>query len=666
MSIERMKRMWVVTERTKLRPMLDALASLQSVHLVEVTSAETSDDVFSHLAAETAKPDERIARLQHIREIMDHYQPPKRGLGENFVALPLEITADEMSRALEEFDVDAIDGHITDLADEALALSHRIEEIHIELAHLTLWEGIDCAAPPPFRRCVGALGAVSHRMRALMDESEKVGDTIFINELGRGKNDRALLQVVALAEHENEFNDFLRQFEFNLLPLAPGVSAKNMARALTVELDGYGESIAAIDAAIAELVEKHRRGVIAVLGHWEARRDVAAAQEKALNSRRMVMLTGYVCAREAEVVRAKIGETFPEADVVFKEPELDEDVPVQLRTNRIFEPAQALTSMFGLPHYRAFDPSPFLMLSFLVFFGFCFGDAVYGFLLLALSWYIIRKVKAYPGYRHFFTLIAWGGFFAMVVGILTGSWASDLPTYLGENNAVLRMTRALTVAEPLEVPARALIVVLGIGVINQFYGILLAMYRDFRVKDYAGAIFDGGLWLIVLPGFIMMIMGLFSPPIPAWVPRTGVWLFLIGAVGLFLTQGRKEESIAGKIVIGLVSIYGIMGSYGATGFVGDTLSYSRLLALGLVTAVVGMCFNKIAGIVLGQDPAVWQVLLFVLLVLIGHGFNFLINVLGSFVHSGRLIFMEFFGRFYEAGGVRFSPLGTSERVRVVD
>ena len=80
-----------------------------------------------------------------------------------------------------------------------------------------------------------------------------------------------------------------------------------------------------------------------------------------------------------------------------------------------------------------------------------------------------------------------------------------------------------------------------------------------------------------------------------------------------------------------------------------------------------MCFNMIAGMFLGEgDPAFWQIALFVLVVVFGHSFNFLINILGSFVHSGRLIFMELFGRFYEAGGIRFAPLGTTERVRVID
>jgi len=143
--------------------------------------------------------------------------------------------------------------------------------------------------------------------------------------------------------------------------------------------------------------------------------------------------------------------------------------------------------------------------------------------------------------------------------------------------------------------------------------------------------------------------------IPAAVFNTGLWLFTAGAVGLVLTQGRDIKNIFGRLAGGLVSLYGIMGSYGITAFIGDTLSYCRLLALGLTTSIVAMTFNLMAGMLKGI-PYVGMIL-FLLLLLIGHVFNFAISVLGAFVHSMRLIYVEFFGRFYEAGSRPFQPLG---------
>ena len=670
MSIERMKRMWVVTERTKLRELLAFLASLRKAHLTDVgehAATEETGNGFSRPDVDRRETERRITRLHHILDIMNTCVPPKRGIAQNFVSLPLEVTAAEMTEALEKLDVDELNDHLTRLYNEHLALGHRMEEIHLELGHLRTWTDQEITAPSTYRHCTGHLGTVTGRMRRLMDESDRVPEVLVVNELGVDKQNRVLLQAVALKEDEEEANDLLRTFEFQPLPLAVGVSLHDMIRALEVELTGYEERTDAIDATIAELIEKHRDRVTALLGHWETKRDVVTSQERTLSSKRMMMASAYVRARDVDDIEALVTTQFPEAAMTFNEPALEENVPVELRTSRLFASGQFLTSMYGLPHYRAFDPSPFLMFSFLVFFGCCFGDAVYGPLLFFFSLWVAGKLKDYPGTRHFFTLFAWGGVFATLVGLLTGSWAGDLPLKLKDLYGISFLNdvrESLMIIDPIQRPAQVLLVVLGIGAANQFYGIILGMYRDWRLRDWPGVFFDGGLWLITLPGFIMLVTALFSPPVPAWVSRVGLYVFLFGAVGLVLTQGRKEKGIVARVIVGFVSVYGIMGTYGATGFIGDTLSYSRLLALGLVTAIVANSFNLIAEMV--SSVAGVGIGLFLVIVIFGHVFNFVISILGAFVHSGRLIFLEFFGRFYESGGIRFSPLGTSDRVRVID
>ncbi|MGC8846206.1 MAG: V-type ATPase 116kDa subunit family protein, partial [Candidatus Hydrogenedens sp.] len=125
--------------------------------------------------------------------------------------------------------------------------------------------------------------------------------------------------------------------------------------------------------------------------------------------------------------------------------------------------------------------------------------------------------------------------------------------------------------------------------------------------------------------------------------------------GLVLTQGRDQANPVARFVTGLISLYGIVGSYGITAFIGDTMSYCRLLALGLTTSIVAMSFNMIANL-LRPIPYV-GIIIFILALIVGHLFNFLISVMGAFVHSMRLILVEFFGRFYEGGGKPFEPLG---------
>ncbi|MFH1422311.1 MAG: V-type ATP synthase subunit I, partial [Planctomycetota bacterium] len=135
-------------------------------------------------------------------------------------------------------------------------------------------------------------------------------------------------------------------------------------------------------------------------------------------------------------------------------------------------------------------------------------------------------------------------------------------------------------------------------------------------------------------------------------------MIIVGALSLILTQGRHEKTFVGKAVTGVVSLYGILGTYGTTSFIGDVLSYSRLLALALTTGIIGMAFNIIAEIVVDMIPIrAFGIAIALLIVIGGHLFNFIMSIMSAFVHSARLIFLEFFGRFYETGGVAFAPFG---------
>ncbi len=147
--------------------------------------------------------------------------------------------------------------------------------------------------------------------------------------------------------------------------------------------------------------------------------------------------------------------------------------------------------------------------------------------------------------------------------------------------------------------------------------------------------------------------------------RTGQVMAIIGAVGLVLTQGRHEESLIAKAITGVISLYGILGTYGCTGFIGDVLSYSRLLALGLTTTIVGMAFNIIAGLL--GSVSIAGPILFILIFIIGHSMNFVVSILGAFVHPARLIFLEHFNRYYEGGAAGFQPFGfPNDRIQIVE
>ena len=334
----------------------------------------------------------------------------------------------------------------------------------------------------------------------------------------------------------------------------------------------------------------------------------------------------------------------------------DETVPVSITSGRNIRPIQMLINLFGLPAYASFDPSPFIIGNFLLFFGICFGDVGYGLMLTALGFYIARKTRPYEGVNNFAKLLFYAGISTTIFGVLMGSWLGDLyqAKYLGEGNFLLRIKESTMVLDPLADPVTMLLLALSIGMLNQFYGIGLKMYGALRAGDKTGAICDGLLWLITLPGMVILVGTLFAP-IPGPVLTTGLALFFCGALGLVLTQGRDQAGLVSRLATGLVSLYGIVGTYGCTAFIGDVLSYCRLLALALTTSIVALTINLIADLL--RDAPVVGPVLFVVVLVLGHTFNFAISLLGAFVHAMRLIFVEFFGRFYDGGAKPFAPFG---------
>jgi V/A-type H+-transporting ATPase subunit I len=320
--------------------------------------------------------------------------------------------------------------------------------------------------------------------------------------------------------------------------------------------------------------------------------------------------------------------------------------------------------MFGLPTYRSVDPTAFLTLTFLLFFGICYGDLLYGIMLLVLASWLKKRFRDQKGLVEFFRLFTYAGVSTCLFGVATGSWGADITSYIGHGNIVDRLRLKLTLLDPLAKPMIALGIAIGIGVTNQLYGIFMRFYRDFRRGDIPSSIFDGIFWLVYLISLLTLCITL-AVSGPVWLKAVSGALFGLAALGLVLTQGRHETSLLGKCITGVVSLYGIMGTYGTTAFIGDVISYSRLMALGMTTSVVGMSFNIIAGMLKEVPYIGW--ILFIGMVIFGHVFNFVMSILSAFVHSARLILLEWFGRFYEGGGIPFRPFGfQSPRLELIE
>lgn len=674
MAIDRVKRLDLLAPAYISRPLIQRLYQLDIIHVTDVFHHHPTargplrrPDVTKH------DTEERIQKLQSTIGFLLPFLQRKKSFIEGFFPVPIPVRKEELERLLSSFDMDALYEECKTTAERLRTIETRLRDIQEEVGRLEDFSGL----PWPLET-LRAIKKVIPRLGTFLQEDWRrfsldprarellVWQVVpTADSSGRkipSKNKDRKVLVAYLPKDKEGAEKLLEAYNFKELPL-PELMGRVEERVLELESqkNSLRETEGLLRKRMTELAE-HSSTVEILLGYWESEKERLNQESNFALSQKLLLATGYIRIRDIPRLEELVEREYPQCSVLYEDPSTEENIPVSLRLSSFFRPAQFLVNMFGLPNYFTFDPTPYIILNFLFFFGICFGDVVYGLGLMGLSCWMMRRFKLNPNLRNFFKLFFYAGVSTTLCGALTGGWAGDLykPEYLGEGNLLLRLKERLVVLDPLSDVLVGLTIVLGLGILNQFYALSLRMYKDFRRGRPIDALLDGGLWLIFLPGLVILTSTMFLTVSPGLI-NLGKVLAILGLLGLVLTQGRKEEGLGAKIITGIVSIYGILGSYGSTSFVSDILSYSRLLALGLTTSIIAMSFNIVAGIVSPQGTV-----FFVLVLVLGHLLNFFISIIGSFVHPARLIFLEFFGRFYEAGAVRFRPFGfSSERISLI-
>ncbi|MEP9412564.1 MAG: hypothetical protein HRF42_14450 [Candidatus Brocadia sp.] len=669
MAIEKVNKATILLPEKNSQRFLNQLYYLNIVHITDTFTQPDNSTVpsFQRFPVILNDVEKNIQRLNTIFSILKIFVKKKKGFIEGIFPIPLQITRKELDQTLSRIDIESLFEECRSRYERYLSLKKRQKQLKEELDKLTAFFSLSIEFVKlriikhvSFSYCRISEGRWNWFLR---DTSTSEFLTWQIVSKDEGK-------LNILFAYLNKDKDYalrvLEKFSFKEIPFPSLLCGINdRCDGLALEISRIIQEQEQIRYRILELSEEWRSLEI-LLEYWENERNNILARHRCAISKRIFVLTGYIRTRDRFRLDALLRGKFPQASVVYEEPSEADRVPVSISLNRFFKPAQLLINMFGLPNYFTFDPTPFIMTSFLILFGLCFGDVFYGTFLTTFSAWMMRKYQSSEALFNFLKLFLYAGISTMIFGAITGGWAGDLykPVYLGENNFLLKAKESLALLDPLSKPIIALLFTIGLGVLNQFYGIVLRMYGELRKKNFLNAICDGLLWLIMLPGFLVLISAIFLK-IPDNIISIGKYMAIIGAIGLASTQGRNENSLFGKIFTGIVSLYGIVGTYGCTSFIGDILSYTRILAISLTTTIIGMSFNIVA--VLFKTGTFIGTALFVITLVTGHMFNFVMSIIGAFVHPARLIFLEFFGRFYENGAPRFQPYGFhNRRINIIE
>ena len=343
-----------------------------------------------------------------------------------------------------------------------------------------------------------------------------------------------------------------------------------------------------------------------------------------------VYLEGWVRSDKEDALKKVLETSVSCYDLVLLDPEEGENPPTCNKNNKFVEPFQSVTNMYEVPNYKEVDPNPMMSIWFWFIFGMMMGDVGYGVVMLIGGILFLKLKKPKGMLKQIGKIITYSSIPTILFGVLYGSYFG-----FGWFEPVF--------VNPVKEPLTVLIFSFGVGLLHIISGLVVKMYASFKAKDYWQAILDDFPWIVLLLGLGVFAVGLKIEGLS----KIGLIMIAASAGIITIFGGRRKQGFIRKITGGFTSLYGLVNH------MSDVLSYSRLLALGLSTAIIAEVMNRLAGMVQGS---IIGIIMSVFIYIIGHIFNIGMGLLSAYVHDSRLQYIEFFGKFYEGGGYEFRPL----------
>lgn len=356
-------------------------------------------------------------------------------------------------------------------------------------------------------------------------------------------------------------------------------------------------------------------------------------RSRLLDTEKTFLLEGWVPAEKWPELESQL-KNYPCA-WELRDPTEEEypKVPVKLKNNWFTRPLSMVTEMYSLPAYNGLDPNPLMAPFFILFYGIMMADMGYGLLMMIASVVVLKKSRPRAGMHNFFALLGLCGVSTFIMGAVTGGFFGDfIPQLLKLINPESTFVWFWpTLFTPLEDTMMILVGAMALGFVQILVGMAISFVKKLRRGQVMGAIWEEVTW---------------------WVVFAGLALAILGVTNLVIILGGVMV-VAGPILTekGFGKVTGIFGSLynHVTGYFGDILSYSRLMALMLAGSVIAQVFNT-----LGAIPG--NVVIFIIISMLGNALNFALNLLGCYVHDLRLQCLEYFNKFYEDGGKPFRPM----------
>jgi len=645
MAVSKMSKLTLIAQQGYSERILSAIQGFQGVEIRNLFEQTVSNDWVTEYFDEVdplpsqdvlGRIDYQLEQIAHAIQFVEHHGSSREK------GLHLKRQQATLRKLEEDFDEPSLSAElesIQDLEQRFSDVSAKQQDLYDHESLLQKWQVLDFL-PREYSlhstKCF--LGTADASIWNLLEQQVK--DRQIHYEIIYSDERIVNFVLLYLRAEQPEVQELVRQFSVSVFTYNEPQSPK---AELTI-----------IQREIIELVEEQKKlarligqkkNVIKSLETAEevllARKNRWMIHDRFIKDDKLFLLQGWLETESFNAFEDFVGNLIGKENLYLEieEPtdiEINEEIPTKLKNHAVVKPFEMLTEMYSLPKYHEVDPTPWFMPFYFVFFGMMVADAGYGALMLIATTVALQTIlpRVTERFMRFFQILA----------IPTIMWGLIYNSFFGFS---LGYTPILSTSEDV---ISILILSIIFGVIQIFIGLGLAAKENIKAKNYIGAVSDGFAWQGIMIGAIVGGLGkmLLNSQSLFFI---GVILAVLSAVLIIVTPMFQSKSKIKGLAKGAYNLYGI------TSYIGDLVSYTRLMALGISGGSIAAAFNMLVGYM----PPIARFSVGIILMLALHGLNIFLSLLSAYVHGARLQYVEFFGKFYEGGGRAFRPLKTEEK-----
>ena len=651
MAIVKMSKFDLVVFAEQRAKVLKKLQKFKEVNFVNIElhdeNGELSKDAVEGVTKyvnneELTHIDERLYQLSNAISLIKKYDERKTRL-RDVIHGNENYTFDELAKKALTYDWKKVSSELNKIGTQYSQIKSEISKKYMRYDEIDLWERLDVNPKElkNLKKVNTFLGTVPIKLKGTFIDGISKLDKTYYEELKIVKDEVYYLVISSIDENEKEkLTEVFRNSSFTVENLDIDAVPQDYKNGLQKEISELKKEKRRLKAQIKTYSED-LTDLQAVYEYMQNKKLRIVESEKLAQTENTILIKGWIPTEKVsefeKVIKDEAGDnyylTFTDAD------RDDATVPIKLKNGKVASTFENLTGMYAYPRYNEIDPTPLFTPFYILFFGMMGADVGYGLVLLFATMFVLKVVNLSSQMRKSIKFFFYLSFSVIFWGLLYGS-------YFGAT--IPGMWRLV---DPASQYNDLLIGSIVFGVVHIFVGLAIKAYMLIRDGKSLEAVYDVLFWYMALiGGMLFLIFKLMN--LSAVVANVSMWVMIAGMAGIVLTGGREAKGVGAKLGGGLYSLYGI------SSYVGDFVSYSRLMALGLSGGFIASAINMIAGMISGS----WVGMIFIPVILIaGHLFNMFLSFLGAYVHTSRLMYVEYFGKFYEGGGKPFKDFRTENK-----